>query len=244
AEQKDTQAAAATSGSLLEEILAETKIAPSDDAYEIAKRGVQAFITQMLGPAHTAERVDKPAVDAMIADTDRRISAQVNEILHHPQFQKLESAWRGLKFLIDRTDFRENVKVEMLSVSKDDLLTDFEDAPEIVKSGMYKIGYSNEYGVFGGKPYGLLVGNYHFGPVPHDTLLLSKCAAVSAMSHAPFISNAGPEFFGQDSFLPLPGLKDLKSLFEGPQYARWQSFRESEDSRYVGLCMPRFLLRL
>jgi type VI secretion system protein ImpC len=168
----------------------------------------------------------------------------VNEILHHPELQKLESAWRGLKFLIDRTDFRENIKVELLSVTKDELLTDFEDAPELVKSGLYRIAYSNEYGVFGGKPYGLICGNWELGPGPQDILLLQKCAAVSAMSHAPFISNASPEFFGQTSFLPVPNLKDLKSLFEGPQYARWQSFRESEDARYVGLCMPRFLLRL
>src|SRR4051794_24101682 len=146
-------AAATTSGNLLDEILAETKIKPSDDAYQIAKAGVQAFITQMLAPANAAERVDKAAVDVMIADIDRRITAQLNEVLHNPEVQKLESAWRGLKFLIDRTDFRENIKVELLSVSKDELLTDFEDAPEVVKSGLYRIAYSNEYGVFGGKPY-------------------------------------------------------------------------------------------
>jgi type VI secretion system protein ImpC len=244
AEKSESAAAATTTGSLLDEILAETKIKVSEDAYEITKRGVQAFITQMLAPSKSAEKVDKAAVDVMIADIDRRISAQLNEIMHHPDVQKLESTWRGLKFLIDRVDFRENIKVEMLSVSKDELLTDFEDAPELVKSGLYRIAYSNEYGVFGGKPYGLMCGNWELGPGPQDTLLLQKCAAIAAMSHAPFLSNASPEFFGEKSFLPLPQLKDLKSLFEGPQYARWQSFRESEDARYVGLCMPRFLLRL
>jgi len=246
AEEKSAGQAATstTGGNLLDEILAETKIKPTEDAYAIAKQGVQAFITQMLEPSKSQERVEKAAVDVMIADIDRRITAQLNEILHHPELQKLESAWRGLKFLIDRTDFRENIKVELLSVTKDELLTDFEDAPELVKSGLYRIAYSNEYGVFGGKPYGLICGNWELGPGPQDILLLQKCAAVSAMSHAPFISNASPEFFGQTSFLPVPNLKDLKSLFEGPQYTRWQSFRESEDARYVGLCMPRFLLRL
>jgi len=246
AEEKSAGQAATTTtgGNLLDEILAETKIKPTEDAYAIAKQGVQAFITQMLEPSKSQERVEKAAVDVMIADIDRRITAQLNEILHHPELQKLESAWRGLKFLIDRTDFRENIKVELLSVTKDELLTDFEDAPELVKSGLYRIAYSNEYGVFGGKPYGLICGNWELGPGPQDILLLQKCAAVSAMSHAPFISNASPEFFGQTSFLPVPNLKDLKSLFEGPQYTRWQSFRESEDARYVGLCMPRFLLRL
>jgi type VI secretion system protein ImpC len=236
--------AVAGEGSLLDEILSETKIKPSDEGYEVARRGVQAFIAEMLAPAHAKEKIDKAAVDAMIAEIDKRLSLQVNEILHHPALQKLESTWRGLKFMIDRTDFRENIKVEMLSVSKEDLLTDFEDAPEITKSGLYRTVYSNEYGVFGGKPYGLLVGNYDFGPGPQDVELLRKFGSVAAMSHAPFISNAGAEFFGETDFLKLPQLKDLKSLMEGPQYARWHSFRESEDARYVGLCLPRFLLRL
>src|SRR5262252_4083847 len=235
----DTAAGATTAGSLLDDILSESKLKPSEDAYEITRRGVQAFISQMLAPTREGERVDKTAIDAMVADVDRRISAQLNEILHNPDFQKLESAWRGLKFLIDRTDFRENVKIELLSVTKDELLTDFEDAPELVKSGLYRIAYSNEYGVFGGKPYGLMCGNWDIGPGPQDTLLMQKCAAIAAMSHAPFITNASPEFFGEKTFLPLPQLKDLKSLFEGPQYARWQSFRESEDSRYVGMCLLR-----
>ena len=234
----------ASEGSLLDEILAETKMKPSDDGYDVARRGVQALVTEMLAPSHAQEKVDKAMVDAMIAEVDKRLSAQVNEVLHHPDFQKLESAWRGLKFLVDRVDFRENIKVEMLNASKEDLLNDFEDAPEVQKSGFYKIVYSNEYGVFGGKPYGLICGNYDFGAGPQDINLLTKCAAVAAMTHAPFISNAGPQFYGEKSFLTLPNLKDLKSLFEGPQYARWHSFRESEDARYVGLCMPRFLLRL
>lgn len=247
--QEETKAAGAAAtttegGSLLDEILAQTKLKPEDESYSIARRGVQAFVAEMLGPNRAKERVDKTIVDAMIAEIDQRLSAQVNEILHHPDFQKVEAAWRGLKLLIDRCDFRENIKVEILNVSKTDLLTDFEDSPETVKSGLYKHVYSNEYGVFGGKPYGLLCANYDFGPGPQDILLLQKCASVAAMAHAPFVSNASPEFFGEESFLKLPQLKDLKSLFEGPQYTRWQSFRESEDSRYVGLCAPRFLLRL
>jgi type VI secretion system protein ImpC len=180
----------------------------------------------------------------MIAEIDKRLTSQVNEVMHHQEVQKLESSWRALKFLVDRVDFRENIRVEMLNVSKEDLLKDFEDSPEVVKSGLYRLVYSNEYGVFGGKPYGLLLGNYDFGPGPQDIDLLRKCASVAAMAHAPFIANASPEMFGEQNFLNLPNLKDLKSLFEGPQYARWHSFRESEDARYVGLCMPRFLLRL
>lgn len=242
--QKSPVAGADASLSLLDEILSEAKLKPKDEGYDVARRGVQAFITEMLAPNRAEERVDKALVDAMIAEIDKRLSSQVNEILHASEFQKLESSWRSLKFLVDRVDFRENTRVEMLNVSKEDLQKDFEDAPEVVKSGLYKLVYSNEYGVFGGKPYGIISANYDFGVGPQDMELLRKCASVAAMAHAPFIANAAPETFGEPSFLKLPDLKDLKSLFEGPQYARWHSFRESEDARYVGLALPRFLLRL
>lgn len=231
-------------GSLLDEILAETKMTPGDEGYEIAKKGVQAFISELVAPRREGEKVDKAFVDALIAEIDVKLSRQIDEILHHPTFQKLESAWRGLKFVIDRCDFRENIKVEMLNCSKEDLLADFEDAPEVPKSGLYKLVYSAEFGQFGGKPFGAIIANYEFGPSPQDIALLQKCAAVAAMSHAPFIAAAGPQFFGLKDFLGLPNLKDLKALFEGPQYTKWNAFRETEDARYVGLVMPRFLLRL
>jgi type VI secretion system protein ImpC len=132
----------------------------------------------------------------------------------------------------------------MLNCSKEDLLNDFEDSPEVPKSGLYKLVYSREYGTFGGKPLGLMVGNYEFDAGPQDVSLMQKIASVAAMAHAPFISAAAPKMFGEDTWENLPNLKDLKSLFEGPQYARWHAFRESEDARYVGLTMPRFLLRM
>ncbi len=230
--------------SLLDEILSETKIAPGNEGYEVARKGVQALIAELVTPKREGEKVDKAFVDALIAEIDQKLSRQLDEILHHPTFQKLESAWRGLKFLVDRTDFRENIKVEILNCSKDDLLADFEDAPEVPKSGLYKLVYSAEYGQFGGRPYGALVSNYEFGPGPQDILLLQKCAAVAAMAHAPFLAAAGPQFFGLKDYLGLPNLKDLRAIFEGPQYTKWQSFRETEDSRNVGLLLPRFLLRL
>ena len=231
-------------GSLLDEILSETKLSPTDEGYDVARRGVQAFIAELLTPQRNQEKVDKAFVDSMIAEIDKKLSVQVDEILHHKDVQKLESAWRGLKFVIDRTDFRENVKVELLNCSKDDLQADFEDAPEITKSGLYRIGYTAEYGQFGGKPYGAIFSNYEFGPGPQDVALLQSCASVAAMSHAPFFGAAGPQFLGGSDYLELPNLKDLKAIFEGPQYAKWQAFRESEDARYLGLVMPRFLLRL
>jgi type VI secretion system protein ImpC len=246
AERKEETGASAvtTEGNLLDDILAETRLQKSDEGYDVAKRGVEVLVAELLKPDHAAERVDKAMLDGLIAALDEKISAQVNEVFHQPSFQKLESAWRGLKFAVDRTDFRENIRMEVLNVSKEDLLADFEDAPEVTKSGLYKIVYSAEYGQFGGKPYGAVFSNYEVGPGPQDMALLQKAAAVGAMSHAPFFASAGPQFFGMKDVLGLPNLKDLESHFEGPQYAKWRALRETEDGRYVGLVLPRFLLRL
>ncbi len=242
--QKQAQATNATGGSLLQEIMLATRMAPSDDGYDVAKQGVAAFIAEMLQSGHAAEKADKAAIDRMIAEIDRKLSAQLDEILHHPRFQALESAWRALKLLIDRTDFRENISIEIVDLPKETLQEDFEDAPEVVQSGLYKLCYANEYGTFGGQPYGLIVGNFAFGPGPKDIALLQSIAAVSTIAHAPFIAAAGPEFFAMEDFQRLPNLKDLKPIFEGPKYAKWRAFRDSEDARSVGLTCPRFLLRL
>jgi len=229
---------------LLDEIMQQTRMSPQDEGYEVAKQGVQAFIAEMLAPGKAQKKADKTAVDDMIAEIDKKLSAQLDEVLHHREFQKLESAWRGLKLVVDRTNFRENIKLDLLNISKGELLEDFEDSPEIVRSGLYQSVYTDEYGQFGGEPYGAMIASYDFDPGPQDVALLGKVASVSAMSHAPFIAAAGSKFFGLDSYEGLPNLKDLQSVFEGPQYTKWQSFRESEDSRYVGLTCPRFLLRL
>ncbi len=230
-------------GSLLDEILAESKVRPSDEGYDVARKGVEAFIAELLRERST-EKVDRTAVDAMIAAIDRKLSAQVNEILHQPEVQKLESTWRGLKFAVDRIDFHENVRVEILSVSREALQADLEDAPDLTRSGFYRLAYTDEYGVLGGKPYGVMNVDYAFGPGPQDVELMRRLAAIGSMAHCPVIANAGPEFFGRTSFRDLTTLNDLTSLFEGPQYARWRGFRQSEDARYLGLCLPRFLLRL
>ena len=246
-QEREAQAAAGETvegGSLLDEIVSTTKVRPTDDAYGVAKRGLEAFIRELVRPEQAGARVHQSVVNEIIAQLDQRMSQQLDEILHHPDVQKLESSWRGLKMMVDRTDFRENIKVELLNVSKDDLLNDFEDSPEVMKSGLYKHVYSAEYGQFGGEPVGAIIANYEFTAGPTDMKLLQYCASVAAMAHAPFIAGTSPKFFGEQTWLTLPNLKDLKSVFEGPQYAKWRSFRESEDARYVGLTAPRFLLRL
>lgn len=229
--------------SILDRIIAETRLTPDDEAYGIARRGVSAFIGELLKPQNEKEPVKKAMVDRMIAEIDAKLSRQMDEILHQPEFQALESAWRGLQILVDRTDFRENIKLEIINASKQDLLEDFEDSPEIVQSGLYKHVYTAEYGQFGGQPVGALIANYFFDPSSQDMKTLQHVASVASMAHAPFIAAAGPKFFGLESFTGLPDIKDLKDHFEGPQFAKWQGFREREDARYVGLTLPRFLLR-
>lgn len=228
---------------ILDSIIAETRLSPDDEAYDIAKRGVSAFIEELLKPQNDGEPVKKAMVDRMIAEIDAKLSTQMDEILHHPDFQALESAWRGLQLLVDRTNFRENIKIEILSVSKQDLLDDFEDSPEVMQSGLYKHIYTAEYGQFGGQPVGAIIANYYMSPSSPDVKLMQYVSSVACMAHAPFVAAAGPKFFGLESFTGLPDLKDLKDHFEGPQFAKWQSFRQSEDSRYVALTVPRFLLR-
>ncbi len=237
-------AEATESQSLIDEIVLATRLKPVDDGYAVTKQGLQAFLDELLKPENATTKVTQGLVDEMIAHLDQKISLQMDEILHNEHFQKLESAWRSLKYLVDKTDFRENVRIELVNVSKQDLLDDFEDAPEINKSGLYKTVYTSEYGQFGGRPYGLILGNYEFGPGSQDIKLLQSIASVATMSHAPFVAAAGPEFFGLEDFSKLPNLKDLKSIFEMPQYIKWQSFRESEDARNIGLALPHFLLRL
>jgi type VI secretion system protein ImpC len=229
--------------SLLDQIMVETRMRPSDDGYDVAKRGVELLIGELMRGASTDERVDASIIDRMVAELDRKMSAQLDQILHNEQFQELESSWRGLKFMVDRTDFRQNIKVEIINLSKDDLLNDFEDSPEVTKSGLYKHIYVDEFGQFGGQPVGAIVGNYQFGAGAADVKLLGYTASVASMAHAPFLTGADPSMFGISNMSELAGLKDLKSLFEQPKYARWQSFRESEDSRYVGMTAPRFMLR-
>lgn len=243
-QQGAAQPAAASEGSLLDQLIDATRVKPQDEAYSITRQGLEAFVAQLLEPSRSQEKISQGLIDDMIADLDAKLCKQVDEIMHHAQFQKMESSWRSLKFLVDRTDFRENNKIEMLNVSKDALLEDFEDASDITRSGLYKAVYTAEFGQFGGQPYGSIIGNYEFNPGGQDMKLLQSLASVSAMAHAPFVAAAGPQFFGVDSFADLPNLKDLSAVFEGPQYTKWNSFRQSEDARFVGLTLPHFLLRV
>jgi type VI secretion system protein ImpC len=230
--------------SLLDQILGETKLTPRDDGYDVARRGIEAFVAELMKPTRQDEKVNNAIVDQMMAEIDRKLSLQIDAILHSAPVQQLESAWRGLKFTIDRTDFRQNTKIEFLSATKDELLNDFDDSPELVKSGLYRHVYTSEFGQFGGQPVAAMIAAYEFGPGGQDVKLMRYMSAVGAISHAPVIASAGPEMFGVEKYEDIANLKDLQSIFEGPKYAKWSSFRETEDARYLGLTVPRFLLRV
>lgn len=229
--------------SLLDQLLANTLMNPAQEGYAVAKQGVAAFISEILHSGDHDQPVNKFRVDQMITEIDRALSQQMDQILHQPQFQQLESAWRGLKLLVDRTDFRENIKLDVLHVTKDELLEDFDNAGDITRSGLYKHVYTAGYGQFGGEPIGAMIGNYTFGPSSPDIKLLSYVASVGAMAHAPFVMAAGPEFFNLKSFQDLPSIKEVSDIFEGPAHTKWRSLREMEDSKYLAATLPRFLLR-
>ncbi|MEV8581702.1 type VI secretion system contractile sheath large subunit [Pseudomonas aeruginosa] len=228
---------------LLEQIMAQTRIEPTHEGYAVAERGVAMLISEILKSGDRETPINKILVDQMIERIDAQMSLQVDDILHNPQFQQLESAWSALKRTVDNINPRENTKVGLLNVSKDELLEDFDNSGEITRSGLYKHAYTAGYGQFGGEPVGCIVSNYTFGPSAPDIKLLGYVAAVGAMAHAPFLGAAGPEFLNAESFQDLPNLKDINDIFEGPRFAKWRSLRESEDARYLGLTMPRFLLR-
>lgn len=230
--------------SLLDDIIRASQLDEGVHEYGRIRMGAEALIMRLLAPDPAIRLISDAVVDDMIAEIDSRIGRQMDAILHNRKFRQIESAWLSFKFFIDRTDFQENIRIEILQVAKDDLLDDFEDVPEVTKSGLYKIVYSGEYGQFGGQPYGVMIGDFEFGPGPQDMKLLQYIAGVAAMAHAPFIAAADPLFFGISDYRGLSHLKDIRSLLEGPQYIKWRTFRDSDDSRNIALVLPRFLLRL
>jgi len=227
--------------SVLDEILEITQNAGCPVPPAALTDSLRAML-RLAGPR--AAHASPALVDYLLSLIDGTISSQVNAILHHPDFQALEASWRGLLFLTNRLEFDQNILLEYINVSKEDLLRDFQDVPEVTKSGLYRHIYTEEFGQFGGTPVAAVIADYLFTPSPQDIRLLQYVASVASMAHAPFFSAAGKEFFGISEWLALPDIKDLPSIFEAPKYARWNSFREHPNARYIGLTLPGFLLRL
>ena len=229
--------------SLLDQILTDGRMARDEFQKERAKDMIGEFVTQVMAGQLTLSKNMDVAINSRIAEIDRLLTEQMNEIMHHVDFQKLEGSWRGLNHLVMNSLTSPQLKIRVLSVSKKDLLKDFERALEFDQSALFKKIYEEEYGTFGGAPYGALIGDYEFGNHPQDMALLEKLSGVAATAHAPFLSAASPELFGWDEYSDMTEVRDVSKIFDRLEYMKWRSFRESEDSRYVGLTLPRVLGR-
>lgn len=213
------------------------------EANERITAALQVFFDLAMEAGNQIERIDKTLLDQYIAKIDETIGRQLDEVLHHMEFQKVESAWRGLKFLVDRTDFKANTKIELLDLDKEALREDFEESPDTTQSGLFDHVYTQEYDTPGGEPISAIIANYEFDRTAPDVELLAEVSKVASAAHCPFISAVGPQFFGKDSIEDIPKINDLASYMDRAEYLRWKGFRDSEDSRYVGMVFPRFLLR-
>jgi type VI secretion system protein ImpC len=248
AKQKTQGAAAETveveqEGSLLDKILTEGRLGATEFQKERAKDMIGEFVSQVMSGELTMTKNMDVAINSRIAEIDRLITAQMNEIMHHEDFQKLEGSWRGLQHLVRNTLTGPMLKIRVMSITKKDLLKDFERALEFDQSTLFKKIYEEEYGTFGGAPYGALIGDFEFGNHPQDMALLEKVSEVAAAAHAPFLSAAASDLFGWDTFSEMTDVRDVSKIFDRTEYMKWRSFRESEDSRYVGLTLPHVLMR-
>ncbi|MFI0459321.1 MAG: type VI secretion system contractile sheath large subunit [Candidatus Thiodiazotropha endolucinida] len=213
---------------------------------EAVTSAVQTLAEQVLKETSIVSDDAVETIEGIIAEIDRKLTEQVNLILHHEEFQKLEGTWRGLHYLVNNTETDEMLKIRVMNISKQELgktLKKFKGTAWD-QSPIFKKVYEEEYGQFGGEPYGCMVGDYHFDQSPPDVEMLTNMSKVAAAAHAPFIAGAAPTVMQMDSWQELANPRDLTKIFQTPEYASWRSLRESEDSRYVGLAMPRFLSRL
>jgi len=229
---------------LLDQIVEQSKLAKDPATRERGKNLVKEFVNQVLEGSMTVSRDTEAMINARIAQIDHLLSIQLNEVLHHPSFQKLEGSWRGLKYMMDQSETSVMLKIRVLNCSKKELLRDLQRAPEFDQSAAFKKIYEEEFGVFGGEPIGAVIGDFEFGKHPEDLELLEKMSQVAAAAHAPFLTAASAELLNMESFTNLDQPRDLAKIFDTTEYAKWKSFRQSEDSRYVGLCLPRVLMRL
>jgi type VI secretion system protein ImpC len=229
---------------LLSRILDEGRLARDEVQTERAKDMIAEFVQQVMQGEMVISKDTEAMINARIAQIDKLLSAQLNEVMHAEEFQKLEGSWRGLWHLVYQSETGTMLKIRVINVSKKDLLKDLEKAAEFDQSALFKKVYEEEFGTFGGSPIGALIGDYEFSNHPQDMALIEKVSQVAAAAHAPFISAAAPQLFGWDSYTELAEVRDLAKIFERTEYVKWRSFRESEDSRYVGLCLPHTLMRL
>lgn len=230
--------------SLLDDIVARSKVAKTDTEHARAKDIIGELVKEVLDGTVVVSDNLSANIDARIAEIDQLISAQLSEVLHAPEFQKIESSWTGLHYLCKHTSTGERLKIKLLNTSKKDIVKDFKTAIDFDQSALFKKVYEEEFGTFGGSPFGALIGDFEIGRGAEDMYFVEQMSHVAAAAHAPFISAASSELFGLEAFTDLGKPRDLAKVFDTVDYAKWKSFRESEDARYVGLTVPRFLGRL
>ena len=229
---------------LLERIIQDGRMARDESQHAYARDLIGEFVTQILDADMTVSKETAAMINTRIAQIDELLSNQLNAIMHAEAFQALEATWRGLHYLVTHSETGTMLKLRLLNVTQRELLNDLEKATEFDQSVLFKKLYEEEYGTFGGHPYGLLIGDYEFGRHPQDVSLLEKISNVAAAAHAPFIAAASPKLFDMDSFTELGIPRDMAKVFESAELIKWRSFRESEDSRYATLVLPRILMRL
>src|SRR6516225_4779638 len=234
----------AETGSVLDRILLQGRMVRDESQRAYARDLIGDFVNEVLADGATVSSDVVAAINDRIADIDDLISTQLNEVLHYPDFQRLEASWRGLNYLVMNSETGTMLKLRVLNISKAELLKDLERAVEFDQSALFKKIYEEEYGTFGGFPYSCLVADFEFGRHPQDIQLLRKVSGVAASAHAPFIAAASPRLFDMERYTDLSTPRDLAKIFESAELIAWRSFRESEDSRYVVLALPRVLLRL
>ena len=217
----------------------------SDEAKSAVEQAVQTLAQQALSQTQLIGKDVTKSIEAMIAAIDAKLTEQINKIIHHPEYQKLESAWRGLHYMVNNTETDEHLKIRVMDISKQELAKNLKKFKGAAwdQSPMFKKIYEQEYGQFGGEPFGAIVGDYHFDQSPPDVELLGEMSKIAASAHAPFITGASPSLMQMESWQELANPRDLTKIFLTPEYAGWRSLRESDDSKYLGLCMPRFLAR-
>lgn len=229
---------------LLDQIVEQSKVAKSSTEHARAKDIISELVNQVMQGTVIVSDNLAATIDARVAELDQLISRQLSAVMHAPEFQKLEGSWTGLHYLVKNTATSTSLKIKMMNVTKKELVKDFQTALEFDQSTMFKKVYEEEFGTFGGAPFGALIGDFEITRQPEDMYFIEQMSHVAAASHAPYISAASPELFGLETYGDLGKPRDLSKIFDTVEYAKWKSFRESEDSRYVGLTLPRFLGRL
>ncbi|HSY71319.1 MAG TPA: type VI secretion system contractile sheath large subunit [Alloacidobacterium sp.] len=229
---------------LLDQIVSQGRFNRDAATLERGRDMVKEFVSQVLEGHMTLTRDAEATIQTRIAQIDHLISLQLNEVLHYPAFQKLEGTWRGLKYLLDQSETSDMLKIKVLNVSKREVLKDLQRASEFDQSALFKKVYEEEFGVFGGAPFASIVGDFEFGRGPEDMELLERISQVASAAHAPFLTAASSDLLNLSSYTQLGAPRDIGKIFDSTEYAKWKSFRQSDDSRYVALTLPHILMRL